>query len=165
MKRSIGLLISFLVMSCNHHCNYASESQEKLVVIFGCFDLFHEGHKNFIQQASAYGKVIALVTRDSILEKLKKRSPCQAQEIRLKNMQEFAEIYLAILGDEKMGTYEVLQKYKPNLICLGYDQHGLFNDLQKRMSNGQLQKIPMLFMQPHQENVYHTSIIREQLKL
>lgn len=163
MKRSIGLLIIFLVISSNQ--NYGAGSQEKLIVIFGCFDLFHEGHKNFIQQASSYGKVIAIVTRDAIVAKLKKRSPCQTQEIRIHTVQNFFSISLAILGDEQLGAYTILKEYNPDLICLGYDQQGLYHDLKMRMDNGQLPETPMIFLKPYQEAMYHTSIIREQLKL
>lgn len=138
---------------------------EKKVVVFGCFDLFHEGHKDFLQQASAYGDVIVIITPDAIIEKLKKRKPVQSQDIRLKKVQEYNERFVVIFGDQELGTYTVLRQCNPHLICLGYDQEGLYNDLAKRMNNGQIPKIPMIFLEPYEEFIYHTSIIREKLKL
>jgi cytidyltransferase-like protein len=140
-------------------------AQENLVMVFGCFDLLHEGHKNFLYQASQHGAVIAVVTPDSIITKLKKRNPIESQETRLKHVQKCEYVYKATLGDEDLGSYQILQKFSIELICLGYDQQGLYNDLKMRMAREQITEIPVVFLEPYQEHVYHTTLIREKLKI
>lgn len=141
------------------------QARENLVMVFGCFDLFHEGHKNFLYQASQRGAVIAVVTPDSIITKLKKRNPIEYQETRLKNVEKCEYVHKAILGDENLGSYQILQKFSIDLICLGYDQQGLYNDLKMRMARGLIIEIPIVFLEPFQEHVYHTTLIREKLKI
>jgi cytidyltransferase-like protein len=142
-----------------------THAKENLVMVFGCFDLLHEGHKNFLYQASQHGAVIAVVTPDSIISKLKKRNPIECQETRLKNVQKCEYVNKAILGDENLGSYQIFQKFSIDLICLGYDQQGLYNDLKMRMTRGQITQIPIVFLEPYQEHVYHTTLIREKLQL
>ena len=140
-------------------------SGAKTVIVFGCFDLLHEGHKNFLVQASTYGNVIAVVTRDSMVKKLKNRIPVNSEEIRLQAVKNFPGVSLAILGDEELGEYLILKEYSPDMICLGYDQKGLGEDLTMRMAAELVPEIPLIYLQPYLHEIYHTSIIRTQLKL
>lgn len=45
---------------------------EKKVLVSGCFDLLHAGHIQFLNEASAYGRLFVSVGTDENLEHLKK---------------------------------------------------------------------------------------------
>lgn len=143
----------------------SAQAGEKTVLVFGCFDLLHEGHKNFLSQASNYGRVIAIITPDAIVAQLKRRSPVQCQEIRMNRVEESGLVCQVLLGDKTLGRYQIFDENCIDLICLGYDQTGLFKDLKMRMEQATIPTIPMIFLEPYQENRYHTSLIREQLNI
>lgn len=157
-----------LVIMCLYSCLYANVQPQidpPIVLVFGCFDLFHEGHQNFLLQACQFGKVLAVITPDHIIKVLKKRSSIESQETRLQHVINSGLVWHGILGDQKLGEYTIFKEFSPTLICLGYDQQGLFKDLQERMLNNQIPTIPMIFLKPYKEEEYHTSILRKQLPL
>src|SRR3989344_6716759 len=95
----------------------------KKVLVFGTFDGLHEGHLDFFKQAKEYGDyLIAVVGRDSTVERVKKKLPKYDQFERLLAVQKCGLIDYARLGNEGVSVYEVLKQVKPDVICLGYDQ-------------------------------------------
>ena len=66
----------------------------------------------------------------------------------------------AVLGDEEQSTYKVVQDLNPDLICLGYDQEVLGEDL-KLWFEREKRTIPCVVLQPYKETVFHTSLLRE----
>lgn len=160
MSRNFSLFIFLFFLFSSH-----VDAFEKRIMIFGCFDLLHEGHKNFIEQAAQHGTVIAIVSRDSIIRQLKNREPIQSQEMRLKNIQSHPLIHQAFLGDEVLGEFSAIKLHKPDLIAIGYDQI-LFHDyLLECMRKEKIPTIPLIIMDSYFPEYYHTSIIREKLKL
>jgi FAD synthetase len=134
-------------------------------MVFGCFDLLHEGHKNFMEQASRYGKVIAIVSRDSIIRLLKKRDAVENEQTRLQKVKNCTHIWQAFLGDEILGEFSMIRLYAPDFIAVGYDQNGFYSYILTCMQEGKLPTIPVLIMEPYLPELYHTSIIRKQLGL
>ena len=44
----------------------------KKVILFGTFDIFHKGHKNFLEQAQEFGDyLIVVIARDKTVKKIK----------------------------------------------------------------------------------------------
>lgn len=139
-------------------------AQEKKVMVFGVFDLLHPGHLSFFQQAKIYGdSLIVVVTRDEMVLKLKKKHPVDSEAKRLANVQKIPGIHKAILGDKELGTYAVIKEHKPDIICLGYDQHGLANHLEHVIKTGIIPFIIRQTMQPFEPDIYHTSLLRDQI--
>ncbi len=104
------------------------------VVVFGVFDLFHPGHRYFLDQSRSKGDpLIVVVTRDSIVSRLKNRLPIDDEMTRLNNIKQYPSVDTALLGDEELGVYSVLHEYRPTTICLGHDQTSLRRDLEERM--------------------------------
>ncbi len=58
----------------------------------------------------------------------------------------------------------VIKKYKPDIICLGYDQRGLDEDLQMRIRRGDLPRIRLMRLEPHKPKRYKTSLVRRKLQ-
>lgn len=104
----------------------------KHVVVFGIFDGLHEGHRDFFRQARVYGnELVAIVGRDAIALLLKNKTPRYSQEERVRMVFKEPLVAKAVLGDKELSTYNVLEKINPNVICIGYDQQKLFEDITK----------------------------------
>ena len=126
----------------------------KRILVFGVFDGIHEGHRAFLQQArqsqnkrgilrgtNAKEKVllVAAVTRDEVVERLKGRKPRKDQGLRIKELMEAGLVDEAVEGDEETGRWEVIGKVRPDIIALGYDQDALRVALQKHIREKGLQ--------------------------
>ena len=136
-----------------------SVKETKRVIIFGVFDRLHLRHRAFLGQAKRHGKeVIAVVARDSAVKRLKNRKPMQNEKIRMRNVCRVSEVSRATLGDRKEGEYGALKKIKPDVICLGYDQQALENDLKKRMCHKKIPRIRLVRLRAFMPKKYHSSI-------
>lgn len=133
------------------------------VVVFGVFSYLHPGHLFFLSKAAEYSTtVIIQLTRDSIVEKLKGKPPLQDQITRLEVLKQMGKPYQVELGDDELGRYSIFERLSPSetIICLGYDQDKLEEDLKKRMESGQLPTIRMIKIDSFEPERYHTSIMQ-----
>lgn len=134
-------------------------SKEKTVMVFGVFDLLHEGHRSFLNQAAECGDhLIVVVTPDSVVQLLKKRTPRDNQTQRMRTIKTAIDCEV-VLGDTELGTYAVVRKYHPDIICLGYDQQALGSDLKQRMTAGSLPTISLVVLKSYKPELYHTSLL------
>jgi len=97
------------------------------VLAFGTFDNFHPGHLSYLTQAGACGdELVVIVARDSNVLKIKKHLPQEGQDIRRQKVEEALKSLnlrgKAILGEEH-DRWNLVRKFRPDVICLGYDQH------------------------------------------
>lgn len=128
-------------------------------MVFGTFDLLHDGHLNFLKQAKDKGdKLIVVVGRDENIIKIKSKLPVHNENERLNNLKQIAD--KVILG-EINDFYKVIEDNKPDVICLGYDQDSmkLENELKNRNLN-----IEVIRLKPYREDEFKSSIIRKNLK-
>lgn len=127
-------------------------------MVFGVFDCLHAGHRSFLRQAKAHARMlIVAVARAETVFRLKGRKPLQSERKRLAALRRVAGVSRALLGDRMPGRYGVIRKYKPDIICLGYDQRRLMEDLRKRMRLGQVPKIKLIRLKAYRPRRYHTS--------
>ncbi len=105
------------------------------VLAFGTFDGFHEGHRHYLDEAASYGDLVVIVARDETVRKVKRRPPMRDEETRLRTLVEAGyQATLGSLGDK----YVVLRIFKPDVICLGYDQEAFVAGLEKALQNAGL---------------------------
>ena len=131
-------------------------------MVFGVFDRLHPGHVSFLEQAAAHGgELIVVVARDASVRELKNKTPYHNERERIQAVRKIAGVHRVVLGDEKIGSYAVIQKHKPDAIYLGYDQHGLAQDLTKRMEEGKLASISLLTLAAHEPVIFHTSLLTD----
>jgi len=98
---------------------------------FGTFDNFHPGHLSYLKQAKKYGNyLIAVVARDLNVAKIKGKAPREAERKRWKNISKISCVNKVVVGQIK-DKYAVIRKYKPDIICLGYDQKVDLKELKK----------------------------------
>ena len=131
----------------------------KKVIAFGSFDILHEGHKHYLHEAKSYGDyLIVVVARDSNILKFKGKKPRNNENFRLGKIKELVFVDEAVLGD-KLDIFSVLDKYKPDVVCLGYDQatvdeKKLLKELEKRKVKSEIVRA-----KPYRENIYKSSLI------
>lgn len=140
----------------------------KKIMMFGVFDILHEGHIQFFKQALQLANTqekycyIVVVTRDAIVNLLKKRNPLENETVRMSKIKnvDFLPGLTVVLGDTVLSAYSVIHEYRPDIICLGYDQQGLYNNLVLEMRKKNIPEIPIVMMQPYKPEIYHSSLLR-----
>jgi cytidyltransferase-like protein len=132
----------------------------KTVAIFGVFDGIHEGHLSFIREAKKEGNhLVAIIARDSIVEELKGKLPLHSEAERVNELLKVPDIDLVVLGDVKIGTYNILKEVNPSVVFLGYDQKELYKNMSEVMKNGNLPKMEIICGKPHKPEIFHSSIL------
>jgi FAD synthetase len=99
------------------------KKHNKRVVVFGDFDLLHPGHLHFLREARKHGdELFVIVTRSSVIKKLKGRPPMFGQEHRRDVVSALSLVDHAMLGDAKIGSFYTLANIAPDVVCIGHDQ-------------------------------------------
>jgi FAD synthetase len=138
--------------------------KEKTVLVFGVFDLLHPGHGYFLKTAAKKGSLIVVVARDKAVFTLKGRKPDHSEKKRLTAVRAVSCVARAVLGDSVQGKYSAIKKYKPDIVCLGYDQIGLGKDIRARIRQGELKNMCIMTLPSHFPEKYRTSLVRNELK-
>ena len=131
----------------------------KKVIVFGTFDFLHKGHLDFFKQAKEHGDfLIAVVGRDSNVEKVKGRKPAHNEHKRLLEVYNVPDVDIAVLGS-KEDPYKVIEEQKPDVICIGYDQdsyvENLGEEIKKRGINADIVKL-----KPFMPEKYKSSMLK-----
>ena len=91
------------------------------VMVFGTFDLLHEGHRFLLSEAGKRGAVTVIVARDRNVKRIKALKPMESEEQRREALQRAFPHYDIRLGDPDDFLAPV-RDLGPDLILLGYDQ-------------------------------------------
>jgi len=106
----------------------------KTALVFGTFDAIHPGHEYFLQQAHNCGqRLVVVVARDSFVNSHKNKKPLHDEISRLHFIQNHDLVTEACLADEAIGSFSVLNRIRPDTICLGHDQDALEESLRQWM--------------------------------
>ncbi len=109
--------------------------KRKIVLASGVFDLLHLGHVRFLEEAKRAGgsnvELIVIVARDSTVEKRKGKKPIMPENQRRALVESLKVVDEAILGYEKFDIGKVIEKIKPDIIVVGYDQDGMEQTVKK----------------------------------
>lgn len=136
---------------------YGGRAQSS-VIVFGTFDLLHQGHIFFLNQAQAYGELRVMVSSDKRVKELKEKLPHENEKIRITNLNKAG--FNAFL--EQTNPLDDLLKYKPKVLVLGYDQHWekiAFNSAKKAGLKLKIVKID----KAHKPHLYKSSVFRKSL--
>lgn len=122
----------------------AVKSKRKVILASGVFDLLHLGHVRFLEEAKRaggkYAKLIVIIARDSTVEKTKGRKPIMSEDQRRALVVSLKVVDEAVLGYEDLDIGEVIEKIKPNVIALGYDQADMENSVKSYVAKN---KVPV----------------------
>lgn len=106
----------------------------KKVMIFGVFDGLHGGHKALLKEAKKYGDyLIVVVAQNHIVEHLKGHAPKFDIAERMVHLQQEDGVDEVVIGDAKLGTWDIARQYRPDVIVFGYDQELLKEDFLQAM--------------------------------
>jgi len=133
----------------------------KKVLTFGTFDLFHLGHKNFLEQAALLGdKLFIWIARDTNVEKNKNKKPKWNENKRKKELEKnFPEADIRLGYTDENKIYKCLLDIKPDIIALGYDQDIYTEKLEEELERKNL-KTEILRMKAYKEKVYKSSLLK-----
>ena len=103
------------------------------IVINGCFDRFHAGHKHIIAKAlewSRYGELLVLINSDNSVQKLKgPNRPIDTFLIRVENIKTFRRyscpnhnLMHVVKFDTEEQLESLINNFKPDLILKGNDR-------------------------------------------
>ena len=132
------------------------------IMAFGTFDIFHEGHKNFLKQAREFGDyLIVVVARDETVEKVKKRLPQNDENSRLEIIRKSGLVDETVLGNLE-NKYKAIEKYKPDVICLGYDQGTFTENLREKLKELNLDETKIVRLKSYHPEKYKSSKLRNE---
>ena len=101
-------------------------SKRRVVLASGVFDLLHLGHVKFLEEAKKAGgenaKLVVIVARDSTVKATKGRKPIMPENQRRALVESLRVVDAAVLGIEDFDIGDVIERVKPDVIALGYDQ-------------------------------------------
>ena len=108
----------------------ASKKEEskkrRIVLASGVFDLLHLGHVRFLEEAKKSGgpnaELLVIIARDRTAEKRKGERPIVPENQRCALIASLKVVDEAVLGYEDFDIGKVIEKIKPDVIALGYDQ-------------------------------------------
>ena len=131
------------------------------IMVFGTFDIFHKGHENFLRQARAYGNyLIVVIARDKTVEKVKRKLARNNENARQRAVAESNLADKVVLGN-LMDKYKVIKKYKPRIICLGYDQEAFTKNLREKLKKFGLEKTKIMKLKAYQPEKYKSSKLKQ----
>lgn len=100
--------------------------KRQVVLASGVFDLLHLGHVKFLEEAKNAGgkkaELVVIIARDSTVQKIKGRKPIMPENQRRMLVESLKVVDEAVLGLENLDVADVIDRIKPDLIALGYDQ-------------------------------------------
>jgi len=104
-----------------------------IVLASGVFDLIHYGHIRFLEEAKKLGgqgsKLVVIIATDETVRKLKGKKPIIPEDQRRAVVEALKVVDEALLGYEDADFGAVIEKVKPDVIALGYDQ----DDVEKQI--------------------------------
>ena len=131
----------------------------KRVMAFGTFDHFHAGHESYLKQAKALGdSLFVIIARDKTVARIKGKRPSDPEKKRLGAVKASGLAEKVVLG-EHGNKYNVLRKYKPDVIALGYDQFTFTFRLEKFLIDHKM-NTKIVRMNPYRPTVFKTSLLR-----
>ena len=100
--------------------------KRRIVLASGVFDLLHLGHVKFLEEAKKAGgknaELLVIVARDNTVQEMKGRKPVMHENQRVALVESLRVVDEAVLGLEEFDIGDVIERVKPDVIALGYDQ-------------------------------------------
>ena len=128
-------------------------------MVFGTFDMLHEGHLDFFRQARNLAPephLIVSVARDASVVRVKGEKPRRTETGRLALVERNELVDEAVLGDET-GYIGHIRAARPDIIALGYDQRGEYVEHLERDLTDAGMNAKVVRLKAFQPETYKTS--------
>ncbi|MDO8537731.1 MAG: adenylyltransferase/cytidyltransferase family protein [archaeon] len=137
--------------------------KQKTVLTFGTFDVLHEGHLSYLEQARKLGdRLVVIIGRDKNVKKSKGMLPIMNEKHRLRIIQALKPVDEAILGQDK-DFFQSVINVKPDVIALGYDQKMLESHLIQALAERNF-SAKIVRLKPFKEKQHKSTIIKEKIR-
>ncbi|OGF24090.1 hypothetical protein A3H66_00960 [Candidatus Falkowbacteria bacterium RIFCSPLOWO2_02_FULL_45_21] len=137
----------------------AKFKKKKTVMVFGTFDLLHPGHKYLLRQAKKLAPyLIVVIARDRTVSTLKGKLPYHDERQRQQVVTSLNLADQAIFGS-LTDKFAAIKKYRPDIICLGYDQINFTDQLEQKLKKLNL-KTKIVRLKSFKPDKYKTSILK-----
>lgn len=118
------------------------KSKRVVVLASGVFDLLHLGHVRFLEEAKKVGgknaELVVIVARDSTVEARKGAKPVMPEGQRRALVEALRVVDEAVLGYENFSMDMVIDKIKPDVIAMGYDQRDMTRAVEEAIKHRDL---------------------------
>ena len=133
------------------------------VMVFGTFDIFHKGHEYFLNEALKRGdELFVVIARDDTVKKIKPKPVLNDENKRLAKIKKLDFVKDAFLGS-KTDRLKRIREIKPDIICLGYDQRFMVDELNDAIKKNKW-NIEVIRIESFYADKYKSSILREKLE-
>lgn len=126
---------------------------------FGTFDYFHAGHEYYLNKAKELGDfLIVVIAKDKTVKQIKGEAPVNNERKRQRTVRQSGMADKVILGCSK-NKYKVIEKLRPDIIALGYDQFVFTQKLGKTLIDLKL-NTAIKRIDAHFPQIYKSSIMK-----
>jgi Glycerol-3-phosphate cytidylyltransferase (EC 2.7.7.39) len=106
----------------------------KTIITFGTFDVFHVGHLNILQRASALGdRLIVGVSSDELNVRKKGRYPVYDQDDRMAIVAGIKYVDAIFLEESLERKAEYIHEYQADVLVMGDDWRGRFDHFARQL--------------------------------
>lgn len=106
------------------------------VMASGVFDILHTGHISYLEQAKALGDELYVVVASDNTVRKNKHEPITPERMRVRIVSALKPVDVAMIGNDGGDMFAILDKIRPDVIVLGFDQkfneNVLSEELKKR---------------------------------
>lgn len=132
----------------------------KKVMVFGTFDILHQGHLSFFNQAKKLGDhLIVVVARDKYVKEAKGVEAINNEELRIKNVKKSNIPDKVIHGSKTHNFYRTIRKYQPAIIALGYDQKPTLLSLKRDLKRNRILNIKLFRLLPFKPHIFKSKFL------
>ncbi len=104
----------------------------KRVITFGTFDVFHIGHINILERARKQGDYLVVgVSSDQLNFEKKQRYPVYPQDQRIRILESLRFVDEVFVEDSLALKTQYIQQYQADVLVMGDDWAGKFNEMQQ----------------------------------
>lgn len=127
------------------------------IITFGTFDVFHVGHVNILERAKACGNELYVgVSSDELNMRKKQRYPIYNEEDRMHIISALSCVDYVFLEESLEKKKEYIQKYNADMLIMGDDWLGKFDDMKEFCAVKYLPRTPSVSTTEIIEIVKHT---------
>jgi FAD synthetase len=145
----------------------SKHKKRKIVLASGVFDLLHLGHVKFLEEAKKAGgknaELIVIIARDSTVQETKGRKPIMPESQRRALVESLKVVDEAVLGFENFDIGNVIDRIKPDVVALGYDQAVMEKQVREYVSRHELSIAVVRVGKFEKEELSSSSKIRQKI--
>lgn len=117
----------------------------KRVITFGTFDLFHIGHLRILERAKAHGDYLIVgISTDALNYSKKQKNPIYSQDDRQKIIAALKVVDEVFFEESLELKGEYIQKYKADVLVMGNDWEGRFDEFKELCEVVYLERTPSI---------------------